>query len=221
MFQCVIFDMDGVIIDSEPLHYKVFEQYCGELGFEASEEEYDSFIGSTDLDMFTFLRDKYHLPETVENMVQYKRTMFFDYLKHMDKKPIQAVDELIRELASKGIKLALASSSDMDIIHLILDKFGIAHFFDVVVSGTELERSKPAPDIFLKAAERLNVEPGACLVIEDSRNGIAAAKAAGMKCIGFRNPNSGNQDLSAADKIICHFNELDCETLINGNCLNK
>lgn len=219
MFQGVIFDMDGVIIDSEPLHYKVFEQHCKKLGFTASEEEYNSFIGSTDLDMFTFLKDRYHLQETVEDLVQHKRAMFLDYLKSIDEKPIELVDVLIRDLASKDIKLALASSSDMDVILLILDKFKLTHFFDAIVSGTELERSKPAPDIFLKAAEGLNIEPGACLVIEDSRNGVAAAKAAGMKCIGFHNPNSGNQDLSAADKIICRFIELDCEALISGKCL--
>ena len=82
-------------------------------------------------------------------------------------------------------------------------------FFDVKVSGEEVENSKPAPDIFLRAAQLLNIRPEECLVFEDSRNGVVAAKAAGMQCIAFYNPNSGQQDLSRADKIIESFTEVD------------
>lgn len=216
MFQCVIFDMDGVIIDSEPLHYRVFEDHCKDLGFKASTAEYDSFIGSAEAEMFAYLREKYRLPETVESLVENKRLRFLEYLRGLDEKPIPGVEALVRALAARNIKLALASSSDMAIIDAVLDKFNMAQLFDVVVSGAALERSKPAPDIFLRAAALLGVSPDVCLVIEDSKNGVTAAKAAGMKCIGYYNPNSGGQDLSAADRIISRFSELDCDELIGG-----
>ncbi len=215
MLQCVIFDMDGVIIDSEPLHYQVFEIHCRDLGFKAAEEDYNAFIGCTDLDMYAFLKEKYGLYESAENLVEYKRTLFVSCLLNADIKPIPAVEPLIRQLSASGIQLALASSSEMEVIRLVLDKFNMGKLFDVVVSGTELQRSKPAPDIFLRTAALLNAEPRTCMVIEDSRNGVAAAKAAGMKCIGFQNPNSGNQDLSAADRIISHFSEIDIRELIS------
>lgn len=84
----------------------------------------------------------------------------------------------------------------------MLDKFGLLDAFNCIVSGEEVDRGKPAPDVYLKAAELLGSEPASCMVLEDARHGIAAAKAAGMQCIGFVNPNSGNQDLSAADYVV-------------------
>ena len=98
--------------------------------------------------------------------------------------------------------MAIASSSPRLFIENVIQKIGVAEYFSIWISGEEVKHSKPEPDIFLKAAELLNVNPQACAVIEDSSSGTIAAKRAGMKCIGYRNLNSGNQDLSQADYII-------------------
>lgn len=91
---------------------------------------------------------------------------------------------------------------------MVLNRFGIRSYFDTIVSGAELPHSKPCPDIYLKAAEGLGIPPCDCTVVEDATAGIAAAKAAGMTCIAFHNPHSGEQDLSQADRIVEHFSEI-------------
>ena len=107
------------------------------------------------------------------------------------------------------IPIAIASSSPREFIEAVVKKIGIDQYFKILVSGEEIERSKPEPDIFLKAATLLNVSPTECLVVEDSKSGTIAAKKAGMKCIGYQNVNSGNQDLSNADFIVNDIKEID------------
>jgi beta-phosphoglucomutase-like phosphatase (HAD superfamily) len=112
------------------------------------------------------------------------------------------------EFHTSGFKLLLASSSPHIEIDTVLEKFKLVDYFSTRVSGTELPQSKPHPGIFIKAADLIKVAPSHCLVIEDAENGVIAAKAAGMKCTGFSNPNSGKQNLGMADKIISSFKEL-------------
>ena len=126
-----------------------------------------------------------------------------------DLQPIKGIPELLANLKKDGIAIGLASSSEKAFIEMVLEELGIRGYFQAVVSGEEVERSKPEPEIFLRAAELLNVDPADCLVLEDSRHGVEAAKRAGMKCIGYQNPNSGPQDLSRADKIVHTLENLD------------
>lgn len=211
MIKAVIFDMDGVIIDSEPLHYKVFMDYMkSKFDLIISDEEYNQFIGTTNHHMYSTLKERYNLEGDVMSIIEeYENKCIEHLLSSKTEKPIHGVDVLVKNLHHNKIKLALASSSPKKTINIVLERFDMQQFFDVLVSGEEVENSKPAPDIFLQAAELLNICPEECLVFEDSRNGVAAAKAAGMKCIAFYNPNSGKQDLSRADKIIESFTEVD------------
>ncbi len=209
MIEAVIFDMDGVIIDSEPIHYELFMKFTQELGYPISNEEYSRFIGSTNIDIFTMVKNKYNADFNVNKLVGEYDNKYVEFLEiEKDIKPIDGVKELISNLYKNNIKLALASSSPRNHIDMVLSRFGIRDFFSTVVSGAELERSKPFPDIFLKAAKNLEIQPERCIVIEDSCNGVNAAKNAGMRCIGYYNPNSGNQDISKADKIINSFKEV-------------
>ncbi|MDI3311034.1 MAG: HAD-IA family hydrolase, partial [Thermoanaerobacterium sp.] len=112
-------------------------------------------------------------------------------------------------------RLAVASSSPIEVIKLVVKRLKLESYFDELVSGDFVKRSKPHPDIFLYAAEKLLVEPERCLVIEDSNKGVLAAKSAGMKVVGFINPNSGNQDINMADMVIRSFSELNYEKLQN------
>lgn len=217
MIKAVIFDMDGVIVDSEPLHYKVFMEYTkSNFGLSISDEEYNTFIGTTNLHIYSTLQQKYGIEGDLESLIEDYEEKCLDFLlSSKSEKPIQGVDVLVKNLHKNKIKLALASSSPKKSINAILGLFDLDQFFDVKVSGQEVEHSKPAPDIFLRAAELLRVSPQECLVFEDSRNGVMAAKTAGMQCIAYHNPNSGNQDLSQADRIIENFAQIDLNILLS------
>ena len=116
--------------------------------------------------------------------------------------------ETIKYLYDKGYEMAVASSSSQDYIESQMKTLGIDKCFKFLFSAENVEKPKPAPDVFLVAAEKLGGKPAECTVVEDSANGSRAAKTAGMTCIGFKNPDSGNQDLSVADKIIYKITEL-------------
>ncbi|MDD7678469.1 MAG: HAD-IA family hydrolase [Anaerovibrio sp.] len=125
-----------------------------------------------------------------------------------DLKPIDGIPELLDRLKEKGYRIGLGSSSVMANIQLVLGRFGILDYFDAIAAGSEVENAKPAPDVYLLAASRLGIAPENCTVVEDATAGIAAAKAAGMRCIAVRNPNSGAQDFSQADVVIDRYDEI-------------
>lgn len=217
MIKAVIFDMDGVIIDSEPVHLELEQELFRNLGLNISHEEHLAFVGSTSYYMWDAVKNKYNLPYTLEELVETDRTKYLNHISSPEGsvKPIDGVNELIKELHSCGLKLAVASSSPIDVIELVIRTLKLDKYFDILVTGDYVERSKPEPDIFLYAADKLSVEPHECVVIEDSYNGVQAAKKAGMKIIGFINPNSGNQDLSSADMIINSFKSADIINFID------
>ncbi len=215
MLEAVIFDMDGVLIDSEPFHLVVNEKIFANLGINLSEDEYHSFIGTTHKDMWSTIKKRYNLPQSVPKLVNMQVSGNINYIKNEEIEAIEGVTNLISEIKRKNLKIGIASSSPTEVIELIINKLGISHYFSAIVGGEGIERGKPAPEIFLKAAKVLNTKPAACLVIEDSENGVKAAKAAGMKCVGFKNPNSGNQDLGKADLIVDNYDSLNVNTLKN------
>ena len=194
--------MDGVIIDSEPLHFESDRMVMREFGVELTDEELNRFVGVANPQMWVELKDKYSINITIEELLERQHASKLKLLEERELETISGIDELISDLQKKGIAIALASSSSREFIELVLKKLGITECFQVIVSGDEVEKGKPEPDIFLKAAELLKVSPENCIVLEDSQHGVNAAKKAGMKCIGFINPNSGNQDLSKADKVV-------------------
>lgn len=214
MFRAVLFDMDGVIIDSEPLHMKAFQIAMKNYHLDLSYEYCCQFIGRTDRYMVEVLVKEWNLSDSVDQVLQLKKDVLAELERMEGYPPVPYVRDLIMNLYQSGIKLAIASSSPMPAIRETAKSQNLTEFFEEYVSGTELVHSKPAPDIFLKSASMLGVDPSECLVIEDSEHGVAAAKAAGMTCVGFYNPNSGNQDLSKADIIVEGFEEIDYNFLL-------
>jgi beta-phosphoglucomutase family hydrolase len=209
MTQCVIFDMDGVIIDSEPIHQECEKRIFSLLRITVSDEEHNALIGATDETMWSGLGKRHNLPLSVEEAIRLKKSIYLEYLmRETSVEPLPGVVQLIVNLNKHGFLLAVASSSPHEQIDFILKKFELKRYFYAIVSGEDVGAGKPHPEIFLKAADMLGVTSDSCVVIEDSHNGVTAAKRAGMKCIGFMNPNSGNQDLSKADKLIHSFREL-------------
>ena len=215
MLKAVIFDMDGVLIDSEPFHLVVNEKIFANLGINLDEDEYQTFIGTTHNDMWTTIKERYNLPQSVPELVDMQVSGNINYIKNEEIEAIEGVPDLLSEIAFENIKIGIASSSPTEVIRLVINKLRISNYFSAIVGGEELKRGKPAPDIFLQAAKLLNSEPADCIIIEDSENGVLAAKAAGMKCVGFKNPNTGNQDLKKADLIVDNYDSLNVRTLRN------
>ncbi len=203
--KAVIFDMDGVLVDSEPLYISMNQKFFRELGADISMEEHQAFVGISAVAMWSFIREKFALSATVEELVHREKELKFQLLQESNLQAIEGTPELLAVLRDSGVPLALGTSSLRKNADLILGTIGLLPYFDVRTTGEEIKRGKPNPDVFLLAAEKMNRAPQECIVVEDSANGVKAAKAAGMICIAFRNPNSGYQDISAADYIVEDF----------------
>ncbi len=213
MIKAVIFDMDGVIVDSEPIHIEAEKQTLLKYGVKITTEELRTYTGTTAEFEFNDLIKKYKLNTTAVTLFAEKEVVMFKLLEERTE-PTRGVIDLIKSLKQQGFKLGIATSGHRKLAHYYLNKLGMAFFFDTVVCAEDITRSKPDPEIFLTAAKKLGVDPAECIVIEDAKLGIEAATRAGMKCIGYRNPNSGNQDLSKADFIIDEFTQLRKRSII-------
>lgn len=202
--------MDGVIVESEDAHIEAEKQTFLRYGVRISAEELHRFTGTTAKTMFTELIAKYRLATTFEEMNSEKERILLKLLEQ-DAEPAKGVISLMQKLKRRGIKLAVGSSSTRNLIDYVVKKLGIALLFECIVAAEDVTHGKPSPEIFLKAATKMGVNPSQCLVVEDAKLGVEAAKRAGMKCIGYRNPHSGNQDLSKADVTIDDFSKMNIE----------
>lgn len=209
MIQTVIFDMDGVIVDTEPVHRYAYYKQFKELNIEVSEELYTSFTGNSTRNIFQKLKDIFQLEQDVEDLILRKRSIFNDaFDTKEDLELLAGVRNLIEDLHQNGVQMILASSASKVTIERIFNRFNLHQYFTHKVSGEDFPKSKPHPAIFEHAAS-LSVAPKEnCIIIEDSTNGIIAGKAAGILCIGYNSEHSKNQDLSLADFVVNHFNEL-------------
>ena len=209
MIKAVLFDMDGVIVDSEPLHRKAYFRMFDEVGIGVSESMYNSFTGQATLPICRVLCEEFHLGRPAEELVEIKRRHFKDIFQNdMDFELIDGVLALIQDYHRNGLTLVLASSASMENINRIFDRFDLNQYFVAKISGADLKASKPHPEIFIKAAELAGEKPEYCMVIEDSTNGIKAANAADIYCVGYKSANSRNQDYSRANKVISDFQEI-------------
>lgn len=214
MIQTVIFDMDGVIVDTEPVHRYAYYKQFAELNIEVTEAMYTSFTGFSTRNTFQTLKEQFQLEQEVEDLIQRKRSIFNDaFDTKEDLELLEGVRALIEDLHQNGIQLIVASSASKVTIDRVFTRFGLHDFFTHIVSGEDFPKSKPHPAIFEHAAS-LSIAPKEnCIVIEDSTNGVKAAKAAGIFCVGYNSEHSKDQNLDEADKVINHFNELTAEVI--------
>ena len=203
----VIFDMDGVLVDSEPFGFEALRRVMARYGLPYREEENAEFLGRTTLDSCHILRARHGLRESAETLADW-------YIEGMLEQigqgpiPMVGVPDVLKTIRAAGYRLALASSAEVRVIDANLTALGLRPLFDAVVSATQVARGKPAPDVFLAAAERLGVRPAACLVVEDSRNGLLAAKAAGMRCAVVPCAHTRHQDFDGCDHRLAALPEL-------------
>ena len=207
--QCVIFDMDGVIIDSEEIHKKAYYETFKNLGVEVSEELYKTMTGSSTINAFQKLVNHFNLDDIPEELVLQKRKCYVNYFENDPTLSlVNGVKELIQFLYKQNLTLVLASSSAMVNINRVFSRFDLNEYFTARISGADLIASKPHPEIFEKAAILGGVSKEQCIVIEDSDNGIKAANDAGIFVVGYENPLVSDQTLNDANLIIRDYNIL-------------
>ncbi|WP_339889088.1 HAD-IA family hydrolase [uncultured Flavobacterium sp.] len=216
MVQTVIFDMDGVIVDTEPVHQYAYFQHFQQLNIEVSDELYRTYTGNSTRNVFQKIKAQFNLHHEVEDLIQTKRSIFNDaFDTKEDLYLIEGVEDLIKDLHANGIQLILASSASKVTIDRVFNRFNLNQYFTHKVSGEDFPKSKPHPAIFEHSA-RLSIAPKEnCIVIEDSTNGIEASVAANIYCIGYDSLHSKDQDLSKANILVKHFNELNAEIIKN------
>jgi len=209
MLKAIIFDMDGVLVNSEPLHRKAYFNMFEEFNLNVSNSLYESFTGKSTSAICKELCEIFDISISHEKLILSKRKHFktiFD--NDPEFRMIDGALSLIKNYFYHNLTLILASSASMTNINRIFKKFDLDKFFKAKISGADLKESKPNPEIFIKAAKLSGFSKSECIVIEDSTNGIIAAKSAEIFCIGFNSPNSKNQNYNEADLITNDLNEI-------------
>lgn len=206
--QGFIFDMDGVLVDSEPVHMKQERDSHARCGVILDEAELSRFVGTTQHFMWSAIKTEYRLAQSLDCLMAEHHQRLVDALNAEPLPPLPGVTQLLDTLNKAGIPCAVASSSPQELVELILRSAGLRSFFNEIICGDDVKHSKPDPEIFLMAAKRLGVPSSSCVVVEDSAHGVAAAKAASMFCVGLLNPHSGQQNLSAADLCVHQHSEI-------------
>lgn len=214
MLQAVIFDMDGTLVDSEPTHKLIERELFDELGITVSEEEHESYTGTTLQSFWRSLKERHGIAKPVDELIAKNKQKYLQYIRETKGlSPTPGVIELLQRFQESGIPLALATSASREVKDNILKAFELEKFFPIQKCADDVLNGKPNPEIFLKAAEGLNIGPHRCIVFEDADNGIRAAKGAGMKAVGYTNGGRNAQNLDRADLVIDRFDQVDIDAL--------
>jgi len=213
MLEAIIFDMDGVLVDSEYTYFQSKSQILSEAGHEVEDSYHFQFMGTTSDYMWEKMKQEFSLPLSVAEYIQQMTALRQAMIKRDGIRVIPHVQEFVKGLSQAGLKLAVASSSSLAEIKVNLAEIGLSEYFSEVVSTEDVEHSKPAPDVYLATAERIGIMPENCLGIEDTKNGTGAVRNAGMVCVGFANQAFPKQDLAFADRVVSSFSELDADSL--------
>lgn len=185
MIKAFIFDLDGVLTDTAEYHYLAWKRLAEEEGFSFNREDNEKLRGvSRRASLELILKGSTVPEEKMQEMMDRKNGYYRDFIQTISEKDLlPGAIGLLKKLKEMSFRLALASASKN--APAVVEQLGIAHYFEVIADGSSVEKTKPAPDLFLYVAEKLNLPPSRCLVVEDAEAGVAAAKAAGMATIGI------------------------------------
>lgn len=204
----VIFDMDGVLVDSYHAHFESWQTMAAEAGLALTEAEFAAQFGRTNPEIIAvYWGEDRHSDEEIAAMADRKEELFREILR-ASFPAMPGATELLQSLEEAGFALAVGSSGPPENIELVLDELAARSLFRAVVTAEDVTRGKPDPQVFLIAADRLGIAPHRCAVVEDARAGIAAAKAAGMTAIGLASTGHTRESLAAADLVVDTLAEL-------------
>jgi len=211
----VIFDMDGVLIDSYEAHFESWKRLAAETQRQYSREEFVKGFGRTTREVLQEQWTHVELSEErLKKLGDRKEEIFREQICN-DFPAMPGCRELIEELKQHGFSLAIGSSGPPDNVNLIVNQLDIGKTIDVLVTGADVTAGKPNPQVFLLAAEMLNIEPSRCVVVEDAPVGIEAARNAGMKCVGFASTGRTVEELAETDKVVSSFKELSWQSFVD------
>ena len=206
-FQAVIFDMDGVIVDSEERHERAFRAVVREIGYDDKLAlRFADYIGRSDQVLWVDFVARHQPPQSIKELHAMKRERMVELIRR-EQPLFDGLPALVEKLAARYV-LGLASGSERAVVEAVLDIGRLGRFFGAVVTDSEITHGKPAPDIFLRAAELLKVPPQSCCVIEDSKPGVAAALAAGMEVIAITNTYPA-EELQHATHVVRTYQEIE------------
>lgn len=206
----IIFDMDGVLVDSEPVHIETEKITCRAYGIKVPESAWEGFKGTTDQDMFDYIVKNFTDGKvSIDELVAHRAKTYLRVTPEKIQTMIPGALEFLKQVKEQRLKIALTTSSINEVQESIFDKFNLHAYFNVIVTADEIIKGKPDPEPYLKTVQKLQLPAGHCLVIEDSTNGILSAKAAGCIAAGITNSFSKERLCEAgADYVVNTFKEL-------------
>ncbi|AHM62253.1 haloacid dehalogenase superfamily protein [Flammeovirgaceae bacterium 311] len=208
----ILFDMDGVIVDSNPYHKLAFQAFLKQHNITLSDEELKTNVfGRTNKEIMSYIFSDDASPQQTEQWANEKEAIFRDLYKE-DIKAVKGLHSFLQEIKERGIATAVGTSAPLANLDFVLDLLNIRQYFDVLVHSKDVTHGKPHPEVYLKAAAQLGVAPGNCIVIEDSLPGVQAGLNAGMKVIGITTTHTP-EELQDTDLVIQDFDNLSLEKI--------
>lgn len=212
MIEAVLLDVDGVLTDSEPLHLEATNQVLSQFKANLTEEDIKAYLGMDELSFWKAMIERFDLNETAEALGKQRIAAAVELIRE-GILPLPGVPEFISGLLMRGLPLAAASASSRPVVEAILTELGLLRSLQAVISGDDVARGKPDPEIFLKAADALGMKPAQCMVVEDAPFGVEAAVTAGMFVVAVQNRYNVDLDLSKANRIFSGLNHFDWNLL--------
>ncbi|HAV43631.1 TPA: hypothetical protein DCX15_06435 [bacterium] len=215
MIEAVIFDMDGLMVDTESFYTQAITEVANKRGREFTLKLKQEMMGRQGIESMTIFKEQLELEETPLELLEERSKIFGGLLNASRIEPLPGLLKLLDELRKEGIRRAIASSSKRCWIEIIVSRFGLDGEFEVIVSGDDVRYGKPDPEIYLLTARRLGLSPENCLVLEDAPVGVIAAKKAGMYCIVCPNQFSQGLDFSLADTVVNSLEDVTLNLITN------
>lgn len=202
----VVFDLDGLLVDSEPVQQESFNVVLARYGVRLDDDAFRPLVGRSTRENFAFLKERYGIGDAIADLLARKASAYDALIARI--RPMPGAVRLVRDLARSHVRMAVASSSPRGVVLRSLLAAGFEGGLGVVVGGDEVARTKPAPDVYLRAVEVLGLPAGSCVAVEDSEAGVEAAVGAGLRCVAVPNRYTSGDAFARADLVCPSLDDL-------------